>query len=242
MAGNGKRRPEAPGDTPQRHGSRRGSKDALFEGFAAVGRALASGRRLEILDLLAQSARSVDEVAAELDQPIANASHHLRALAQAGLLRSRKDGTRVYYSLASDAVGRLWVSLQEVASTHLAQIGRLAEEYLGERAGIETVSRARLADEMRRRPLTLLDVRPAAEYRAGHIPGAVSVPPVDADRVLRRIPRDADVVAYCRGEYCVFADDVVRALTRRKIRARRLEDGFPQWRTSGLPVAVGDQD
>jgi len=219
----------------------RAAKDALFEGFAEVAKAMASGRRAEIVDVLAQGERSVEEVAVELDQSVANTSHHLRALARAGLVTTRRDGTRIYYALASDRVGELWTALRDVAGEHIAGLERLADAYLGDREGIELVDRDELATRLKRRQVVVLDVRPGAEYEAGHIAGARSVPITELRRHLKALPADAEVVAYCRGPYCVYADDAVRELNRRGLRARRLIDGFPEWKRAGLPVAVGEE-
>ena len=218
----------------------RAAKDALFDGFADVAKALASGRRTEIVDLLAQGERSVDEIAEEIHQSVANTSHHLRAMARAGLLSTRRDGTRIYYRLASERVGELWSALRDVAAEHVAGLQRLADAYLGKREGVDVVDRNELAARLRRREVLVLDVRPEAEYAAGHIAGARSVPITELRRHLRVLPQDADVVAYCRGPYCVYADDAVRELNRRGFRARRLIDGFPEWKRAGLPVAAGD--
>jgi rhodanese-related sulfurtransferase len=217
----------------------RAAKDALYEGFAEVAKALASGRRAEIADLLAQGERSVDEVAAELGQSVANTSHHLRAMARAGLLTTRREGTRVYYALASERVAELWSALRDVAIDHVAGIERLAAAYLGDRDGIEVIDRDELAARLDRGQVVVLDVRPEAEYAAGHIAGARSVPIGELRRHVRALSKEAEVVAYCRGPYCVYADDAVRQLQRKGFRARRLIDGFPEWKRSGLPVAVG---
>jgi len=229
----------------------RAAKDALYESFAEVARALASGRRAEIVDVLAQGERPVEQVAAEIGQSVANTSHHLRALARAGLVRTRRESTRIYYALASDRVGSLWSALRDVAAEHVAGLGQLAEAYLGRRDGIEEVGRDELAARLARGEVVVLDVRPAAEYAAGHIAGARSVPASELNRHLDGVaeldgldgldalPAGADVVAYCRGPYCVYADDAVRELTRRGVRARRLADGFPEWKRAGLPVAAG---
>lgn len=219
----------------------RAAKDALYEGFAEVAKAMASGRRTEIVDVLAQGERSVEEVAAELDQSVANTSHHLRAMARAGLVTTRRDGTRIFYALASDRVGELWSALRDVAGEHLAGLERLAGAYLGDRDGIDVVGRDELATRLKRREVVVLDVRPEAEYEAGHIAGARSVPITELRRHLRALPKDAEVVAYCRGPYCVYADDAVRELRRRGFRALRLIDGFPEWKRAGLPVAVGSE-
>jgi rhodanese-related sulfurtransferase len=218
----------------------RAAKDALYDGFAEVARALASGRRAELVDVLAQGERSVDEVAAEIGQSVANTSHHLRALARAGLVTTRREGTRIFYALTSERVAELWTAMRDVAAEHVAGLQRLAAAYLGERDGIDVVDRDELARRLERGEVLVLDVRPSAEYAAGHIAGARSAPITELRRHLRALPTGTDVVAYCRGPYCVFADDAVRELISRGFRAQRLIDGFPEWRRDGLPVAVGD--
>ena len=218
----------------------RAAKDALFDGFAEAAKALASGRRAEIVDVLAQAERSVEEIAVEIGQSVANTSHHLRAMARAGLLSTRRDGTRIYYALAGERVEALWAALRDVAAEHVAGIERLTEAYLGDRDGLEAISRDELAARLRRGDLVVLDVRPEPEFRAGHIAGARSVPVSELRRNLRALPKGVEVVAYCRGPYCVYADDAVRELNRRGYRAQRLEDGYPEWKQAGLPVAVGD--
>ena len=218
----------------------RAAKDALFDGFAEVAKALASGRRAEIVDLLAQGERSVDEISDEIGQSVANTSHHLRAMARAGLLSTRREGTRIYYALAGERVEALWAALRDVAAEHVAGIERLTEAYLGDRDGLEAISRDELAARLRRGDLVVLDVRPEPEFRAGHIAGARSLPVSELRRNLRALPKGVEVVAYCRGPYCVYADDAVRELNRRGYRAQRLEDGYPEWKQAGLPVAVGD--
>lgn len=217
----------------------RAAKDALFDGFAEVARALSSGRRAEIVDVLAQGERSVEDVAGEIGQSVANTSHHLRALARAGLLVTRREGTRIYYALASERVGGLWAAVRDVAEAHVAGLDRLAVAYLGDRDGIEVVDREGLASRLNDGAVVVLDVRPAAEYGAGHITGARSVPIGELRKHLKALPADAQVVAYCRGPYCVYADDAVRELGRKGFKAARLEDGFPEWRRAGLPVASG---
>jgi len=219
----------------------RAAKDALYDGLAEVAKALASGRRSEIVDLLAQGERSVEEISDEIGQTVANTSHHLRALARAGLVTTRRDGTRIFYRLASERVAELWAALRDVAGEHVAGLERLAGAYLGDRDGVDVVDRAELAARLRRREVVVLDVRPAAEYAAGHIAGARSVPIAELHRQLRALPKGGDVVAYCRGPYCVYADDAVRELNRRGFRARRLIDGFPEWKRAGLPVAAGER-
>ena len=217
----------------------RAAKDALFDAFAEVAKALASGRRAEIVDVLAQAERSVEEIAVEIGQSVANTSHHLRAMARAGVLRTRREGTRIVYMLASDRVFELWAAMRDVAGEHVAGIERLAEAYVGDRAGLEAVTRRELAARLDAGDVVVLDVRPGPEFRAGHVPGARSVPVGELRQHLRALRKDADVVAYCRGPYCAYADDAVRLLRRRGYRARRLEDGFPEWKRAGLPVAAG---
>jgi rhodanese-related sulfurtransferase len=215
------------------------AKDALFDGLAEVAKALASGRRAEIVELLAQGERSVEEIAVEIDQSVANTSFHLRALVRGGLLETRREGTRIYYRLASDRVAELWAAMRAVAGERVAGLDRLAAAYLGERDGIELIGREELADRLRRGEIVVLDVRPEPEFRAGHIAGARSIPVAELRRHLRTLPEDTEVVAYCRGPYCVYADDAVRQLRRRGFRARRLEDGYPEWQRAGHPVATG---
>ncbi len=215
------------------------AKDALFEAFAEVAKPLASGRRAEIVDVLAQGERSVDEVALELDQSVANTSHHLRALARSGLVRTRREGTRIFYALASDRVASLWAALRDVATDHVAGIERLAEAYLGDRAGLDAISRDELVARLHDGDVVVLDVRPGPEFRAGHIAGARSVPITELRRTLRTLPRHTEVVAYCRGPFCVYADEAVRELHRRGYTAKRLEDGYPEWKRAGHPIASG---
>ena len=217
----------------------RAAKNALYDGFAETAKALASGRRCEIVDLLAQGERRVEDIAAELDQSVANTSHHLRAMARAGLVTTRRDGTRIYYALASDRVAELVSALRDVAAEHAAGLEHLAEAYLGARDGVETIDRAELAARLKRGEVLVLDVRPEAEYAAGHIAGARSIPIAELRRRLRALPKDAQVVAYCRGPFCVYADDAVRELRRRGFSVRRLVDGYPEWKRAGLPVAAG---
>lgn len=214
---------------------RRVAKDTLFDAFASIGRALSSGRRAELVELLAQGERTVEELAAEIGQSVANTSHHLRSLARAGLLTSRRTGTHVHYRLASDEVLELWWSMRKVAATTVDDLDDLARDYLGDRTDIEVVSRDELAERLVRGDVVVVDVRPFAEYAAGHLPGAVHLPPDRLDEIAR-LPADHDVVAYCRGPYCVYADDAVRRLTAAGRRAARLEDGFPEWKGAGQPL------
>jgi rhodanese-related sulfurtransferase len=212
------------------------AKDALFNGLAGVAKALGSGRRAELVDVLAQGERSVEELAGELEQTVANTSQHLQVLLRHGLVGSRRDGNRVIYSLASPRVATLWAAVREVAAEHVAELDRLEAAYLGDRSTLDVVTRDELARRLRDGDVVVLDVRPEPEYRAGHLTGAVSLPAAELSRRLREVPKNHDVVAYCRGPYCVYADDAVRALRRRGYRAARLEDGYPEWVAAGLPV------
>jgi rhodanese-related sulfurtransferase len=213
-------------------------KDALFDAFAEVAKAMANGRRAELVDVLVQGERHVEELATEIGQSVANTSFHLRVLAGAGLVATRRDGTRIYYRLASDRVADLWAASRDVATAHHAEIDALATAYLGKRDQLDEISREELAARLDDAEVIVVDVRPRAEYAAGHIPGARSIPAGRVARELSSLPSDVEVVAYCRGPYCVFADDAVRRLRRRGRRARRLEDGFPEWRSASLPIEV----
>lgn len=216
----------------------RAAKDALFDALAGVAKALAGGRRAEIVDVLAQGERSVEQLADEIGQSVANTSHHLRAMARAGVLRTRREGTRIVYMLASDRVGDVWAAMRDIASDHVAGITELVDAYVGDRAGLEPVTRRELEARIEAGDVVVLDVRPAAEFAAGHIPGARSAPVAELRR-LRSLAKEIEIVAYCRGPYCVYADDAVRQLRRRGFNARRLEDGFPEWKRAGLPIAAG---
>lgn len=217
----------------------RQAKNALFDGFADVAKALGNGRRVELVDVLAQGERHVEELADEIGQSVANTSHHLQVLAGAGLVTTRRDGNRIYYELASNDVEQLWAVLRSVARTHLDDLDELAAAYLGNRSRLEEISREELARRLDDGTLIVIDVRPEAEYAAGHIRGARSVPIDQLSDIVRGLPADAEVVAYCRGPYCVFADDAVRLLRRRRRNARRLRDGFPEWRTAEYPTETG---
>jgi rhodanese-related sulfurtransferase/DNA-binding HxlR family transcriptional regulator len=218
----------------------REAKTALFDEFARVGHALASGRRVEILDVLANGERSVDSLAWEVGLTRANASQHLQVLREAGLVKSRRDGTFVHYELAEAAVFDLWRSMRAVAARHRAEVSRLAEAYLGARHTLDPVTREDLRRRLRAgEDVVVIDVRPKEEFAAGHVPDAVSIPLPELRRRLRDLPRDKEIVAYCRGPYCAFADTAIELLRRHGVKAQRLEDGLPEWKAAGFPVAIG---
>jgi rhodanese-related sulfurtransferase len=196
---------------------------------------------MEILDVLANGERSVDSLAQELGLTLANASQHLQVLRQAGLVSSRRQGTFVHYGLSDLEVFELWRSLRNVAALRRTEVSRLAEAYIGARDTLEPVTRQELRRRLRSGDhLVVLDVRPPGEYAAGHIPEAVSIPITELRRRLKELPRGMDIVAYCRGPFCAFAVQATRLLQDRGYSARRLEDGLPEWRAAGLPVAVGE--
>jgi rhodanese-related sulfurtransferase len=203
-------------------------KDALFEAVAVMGKAFASPRRLELLDLLAQAPRTVDELARASEQSTANTSQHLQALHAAGLVTRAREGTSVRYALAGDEALRLWLALRETSVARLAEVERAASEYLGD--DVEVVGRDELIARLRRGDVVLVDVRPAEEYDAGHIDGARSIPLDQLEQRLAELPDDREVVAYCRGPYCAFAHEAVRRLIAAGRPARRLRDGWPEWR------------
>jgi rhodanese-related sulfurtransferase len=216
--------------------AKRTFKDALFEQFALIGKALSSGRRLELLELLAQGERSVEDLAEEAGLTVANASQHLQVLRSARLVGMRKDGLYARYSLANDRALKLWLALRDFGEAELAEIQRVVRNYLHDREDLEAVTAEQLRTRLDQGNTVLLDVRPEVEYRSGHIRGAISIPVADLERRLSQLPRRKAIVAYCRGPYCVFADEAVRLLRARGYRAQRLEVGFPEWRMLGLPV------
>jgi rhodanese-related sulfurtransferase len=215
----------------------RAAKTALFDAFARAAKALASGRRIELLDVLANGERTVEALAGEVGLSVANASQHLQILRRAGLVASRRAGTSVHYRLAGPDVFELWRTLRALAASRLAEVERLAAAYLGARDELEPVTREELARRLQDGDdLVVLDVRPAAEYVAGHLPGAVSIPLAELRRRLAELPADREIVAYCRGPYCAFAHEAVELLREAGLAARRLEDGLPEWRAAGLAV------
>jgi rhodanese-related sulfurtransferase len=206
----------------------RRAKDALFEAIATMGKAFASPVRLELLDLLAQAPRTVEELARASGQSTANASQHLQALHAAGMVSRAREGTRVRYALAGDEVLRLWLALREASALRLAEVERAAREYLG--GDVEAIGRDELVERLARGDVVLVDVRPAEEYASGHIEGARSVPLEELERRLAELPPDHEVVAYCRGPFCAYAHEAVRRLHAAGRPARRLEEGWPEWR------------
>jgi rhodanese-related sulfurtransferase len=215
----------------------RAAKTALFDAFARVAKALASGRRIELVDVLANGERTVEALAGEVGLSVANTSQHLQILRQAGLVGSRRQGTSVHYRLAGPEVFELWRTLRTLAASRRAEVERLAVAYLGGRDDLEPVTREELARRLEDGDdLVVLDVRPAAEYAAGHLPGAVSIPVGELRRRLAELPADREVVAYCRGPYCAFAHEAVELLRDEGFAARRLEDGLPEWQAARLAV------
>jgi len=214
-------------------------KDPLYEQFARIGHALGSPKRIELLDLLAQGEKSVELLAGQSAMPVKNASAHLRVLRQARLVGTRRQGTFVYYRLAGDDVVGLLQSLQSVARQRLAEVEQVTNLFLTRRDQLQPVTRQELRRLVRDDLVTVIDARPREEYEAGHIPGALSVPVSELKRRLAEIPKHREVIAYCRGPYCVYSVEAVTLLRKHGYRARRAHDGLPEWRASGLPVESG---
>jgi len=211
-------------------------KEAVFEQFAKIGQALSSPKRLEIIDVLAQGERDVETLATEVSMTVANASRHLQVLKNARLVTSRKQGVRVFYQLADPIVLRSWKNLQALAESRLPEVNEVVRHYFRLRDGMEPVSREELLRKVQAGDVVVLDVRPRDEYAAGHISGARSIPLPELEQRLEEIPPDRDIVAYCRGPYCVLAVKAIEILRRQGRQAFRLVDGFPEWREAGLPV------
>jgi rhodanese-related sulfurtransferase len=214
---------------------RRAEKTALFEAIAVTGKAFASATRLELLDLLSQAPRTVDELAHASGQSTANTSRHLQALHAAGLVTRAREGTSVRYALGADEVLELWLALRATSASRVAEVERAAAEYVGE--DVEAIGRDELRERMRRGEVVLIDVRPGEEYAAGHIEDARSIPIDELDERLAELPADREVVAYCRGPFCAYTHDAVRRLRGSGRQARRLEDGWPEWRLHAERVA-----
>jgi rhodanese-related sulfurtransferase/DNA-binding HxlR family transcriptional regulator len=212
----------------------RAVKIELFDQFARVAQALASGRRVEIVDVLANGDRTVEELARQVSLSTANTSQHLQVLKEAGLVAASRDGTRVRYRLASAGVYQFWVGLRSLAAERLPGVTGLVQSYLGSREGLEPISREELLARLEAgEPLVVVDVRPIEEYRAAHLPGALSIPLDELEQRLRELPQERQIVAYCRGPYCAFAPEAVRTLRAHGYDARHLRDGLPEWAAAG---------
>ena len=216
----------------------REAKDRLYEVFARTARAVASPKRIELLELLAQGERSVESLAASTGMGVTNTSAHLQVLARSRLVETRRAGTRVYYRLSGDDVAGFIVALRNLARLRLPDVEQVVRDYFAARDALEPVSHGELRARAERGEVVILDVRPAEEFAAGHIPGALSVPLDELDTAIVHLPREREIVAYCRGPYCVLAPQAVERLRARGYRARRLGDGLPEWRLAGLPVAA----
>jgi rhodanese-related sulfurtransferase len=216
--------------------SSKGVKPRLFAEFAKVSKALGSGNRLELLEFLAQGERSVDVLARLAGLSVANTSRHLQVLRQVGLVQARKEGAFVYYSVSGDGVIRLLSALQEVAQHNVAEVRSIVVTYLNSKDALEPVSVAELTERIRAGLVTIVDVRPKEEYAAGHLPGAINVPLSEIDERAGAMPHDREIVAYCRGPFCVLSFEAVARLREKGFTARRLETGFPEWKVAGLPI------
>lgn len=208
---------------------KRAFKDQIYAVFADIAKALANGHRLELIELLAQAERGVDELARLAGLTTANASQHLQVLRRAGLVKTRRDGVRIFYRLADDNAVALWRALRAFGEAEAPAIEQIVDSYLSDRADLEAIGAAELRDRMDAGDVVLLDVRPRVEFDAGHIPGARSLPIEELERRLDELPDDREIVAYCRGRYCVFSDEAVRLLRARGYRARRFETGAADW-------------
>ena len=214
-------------------------KQELFVQFARVGKALSSANRLELLEFIAQGARNVEELAKVSGLNFANASQHLQALRQAGLVTARKEGLRVYYELSGNDVIALLDIVRRVAENRIAEVRKLVDTYLSTKDDLEPIEAKELLARARAGLVTVLDVRPPEEYQAGHLPGAVNIPLSELENRLGKLPKNKEIVAYCRGPYCVLAFEAVARLRKQGLQARRLEDGYPEWRLRGFPVEMG---
>jgi rhodanese-related sulfurtransferase/DNA-binding transcriptional ArsR family regulator len=219
----------------------REAKDRLYEQFARAAKAVASPKRIELLELLAQGEHTVEALAQATGMGVTNTSSHLQVLRQTRVVDTRKDGTKVFYRLAGEEVAAFIVALRDLARSRLAEVDEVVRDYFMARDDLEPVSRADLVERAQDGKVVILDVRPREEFAAGHIPGALSVPLAELDAALGRLPKRAQIVAYCRGPYCVLAPQAVERLRTRGFKARRLADGMPEWRLAGLPIAVGEE-
>jgi rhodanese-related sulfurtransferase len=216
--------------------NKRQFKDNLYAQFARIGKALSNPHRLELLELLAQGERTVEDLAGEVSLPIANASQHLQVLRAAQLVDVRREGLYAYYRLSDERVFRLWQSLRGLGELQLAEVNRLVQSFLQDRSPLQSINTTELLQRMEAGDVLVLDVRPELEYRSGHIPEARSIPIDELEARLDELPREQEIIAYCRGPYCVFADEAVTLLQKRGYRARRLIDGLPDWQALNLPV------
>jgi len=214
-------------------------KDGLYDQFARIGKAVAHPKRIELLDLLCQGERSVEVLAQAAALSVTNASAHLKVLREARLVETRKEGTRVYYRLGSESVCELYFSVRDVAAERFAEVEMMVRDYFEARDQLEPVTREELLARTDDGSVLVLDVRPKEEYQAGHIPGAISIPMAHLEERLADLPRGTEIVAYCRGPYCVLAPQALEVLRRHGFKARRLQDGLPEWRHAGLPVQIG---
>ncbi len=214
-------------------------KHDLFSQFARVGKALSNGNRLELLEFLAQGERSVEQLSKVAGLTVANTSQHLQQLRHAGMVTCRKEGLKVYYSISGDDVIKLLDALRAVAERHVTDVQHLINTYLTVKDNLEPIPRAELLERANEGLITVLDVRPEEEYTAGHVPGAVNIPLQELEQRLEELDKNQEIVAYCRGPHCVLAFDAVARLREKGLKARRLEDGYPEWKTAGLPVEEG---
>jgi len=213
-------------------------KNELYDQFARLAKAMASGRRLELIDLLAQGPRTVEALAEETDQSVANTSQHLQVLRQARLVETSRRGNYVHYRLADDHVLRLWSALRSASEVRLAEVGSLVQTFMSDRGSLQPVSQDELMRRLKHREVIILDVRPVPEYNAGHIAGARSIPIGELNSRLRELPKSRRIVAYCRGPFCVFADEAVMRLRAHGYKAFVLEGGYPEWKLRGYPVTT----
>ncbi len=220
--------------------SSQGPKQALFAQFATIAKTLGHGHRLELLEQLAQGERTVEVLASRTGLSIANASQHLQHLRRAGLLTARRQGKFVYYVLADDGILELLAALRRIAERNIAEVDRVVRSYFNKLDGLEPVTRKQLLKLIRQGTVTVLDVRPPDEFELGHLPSAVNIPLRALKQRLGEINPDREIVAYCRGEYCVLSFEAVALLRSRGFKARRLEEGLPEWRAAGLPIKIGD--
>jgi rhodanese-related sulfurtransferase len=216
--------------------NKRQFKDELYEQFARIGKALSNPHRLELVELLAQGERTVEDLAAEANLPIANASQHLQVLRAAQLVDVRRDGLYAFYRLSNERVFRVWQELRDLGELQLAEVNRLVQSFLQDRNPLQSIDATELVERMEAGGVLVLDVRPESEYRSGHIPEARSIPIAELEARLSELPPDQEIIAYCRGPYCVFADEAVTLLQKNGYSARRLVEGLPDWQALNLPV------